>query len=50
MSFLTTKLDFEKTSLKPYVEYFHRFVSNLTKEEMRQKRQRGVEAGESLDF
>ncbi|KAK9459792.1 DNA primase small subunit [Lipomyces oligophaga] len=30
--------DFEKTSLKPYVEYFHRFVADLMKDEMKDKR------------
>ncbi|KAK9243514.1 hypothetical protein V1506DRAFT_544238 [Lipomyces tetrasporus] len=42
--------DYEKTSLKPYVEYFHRFVSDLMKEEMKEKRQLDQENGESLDF
>ncbi|KAK7203534.1 putative DNA primase subunit Pri1 [Myxozyma melibiosi] len=42
--------DYEKTSLKPYVEYFHRFVSGLMKEEMKQKRQREAESSGSLDF
>ncbi|KAK9457887.1 hypothetical protein V1511DRAFT_9219 [Dipodascopsis uninucleata] len=44
------KYDYEKTSLKPYIEYFHKFVSGLTKDEMRAKRQREQEAGDSLDF
>ncbi|KAK9355051.1 hypothetical protein V1505DRAFT_326985 [Lipomyces doorenjongii] len=42
--------DYEKTSLKPYVEYFHRFVSDLMKEEMKEKRQRDQENGELLSF
>ncbi|KAK9239265.1 hypothetical protein V1525DRAFT_399004 [Lipomyces kononenkoae] len=45
-----TLADYEKTSLKPYVDYFHRFVSDLMKEEMKEKRQRSQENQESLDF
>ncbi|KAK9464482.1 hypothetical protein V1512DRAFT_272838 [Lipomyces arxii] len=42
--------DFEKTSLKPYIEHFHRFVSELMKEEMKEKRKLEQEEGESLEF
>ncbi|KAK9365409.1 hypothetical protein V1509DRAFT_633329 [Lipomyces kononenkoae] len=45
-----TLADYEKTSLKPYVEYFHRFVSDLMKEEMKEKRQRSQEDQEPLNF
>ncbi|KAG7194099.1 uncharacterized protein KQ657_004807 [Scheffersomyces spartinae] len=37
--------DFEKTSLKPYIEYFGKFVNDLVKEELK-KRQRD----DTLDF
>ncbi|KAK9478124.1 hypothetical protein V1514DRAFT_332278 [Lipomyces japonicus] len=42
--------DFDKTSLKPYVEHFHRFVTDLMKDEMKEKRQREQENGETLEF
>ena len=38
--------DFEKTSLKPYIDYFATFVSGLIKEELRSTK-RGAD---SLDF
>lgn len=40
--------DYDKTSLKPYVEVLTSFVSNLTKSEQRAKRAR--EGDDSLDF
>lgn len=41
--------DWEKTSLKPYVELFRGFVSGLLKEERAGKRERD-EVGESMEF
>lgn len=41
--------DWEKTSLKPYVEYFRTHVNTLMKDEMGAKRAR-AEEGESMDF
>ena len=41
--------DWEKTSLKPYVELFRGFVSNLLKDERAVKRERD-EGGESMEF
>jgi DNA primase small subunit len=41
--------DWEKTSLKPYVELFRAFVSGLLKEERAGKRERD-EVGESMEF
>lgn len=35
--------DYEKTSLKPYVEYFQRFVNSLLKDELRDTAKRGRE-------
>ena len=40
-------LDWEKTSLKPYIEYFRGFVAGIIKEEVVVKRERG---DEGLDF
>lgn len=41
--------DWEKTSLKPYVEYFKGFVAGLLKDEKAAKRDRDDE-GESMEF
>ena len=35
--------DYEKTRLKPYVDYFRSFVANLIKDERPVKRERGTE-------
>ncbi|KAK9446874.1 uncharacterized protein V1518DRAFT_407601 [Limtongia smithiae] len=43
-------VDVEKTSLKPYVEYFHRFVAELMKEEMKEKRRLDEDSKDALDF
>lgn len=44
--------DYEKTSLKPYVEYFRRFVAGIVKEESKEKvkvkRERG--AVDAMEF
>ena len=40
--------DYEKTSLKPYVEYFRQFVADLLKDEKTEKRERGEP--ESMEF
>ena len=40
--------DYEKTSLKPYVEYFKRFVSGLLRDERGVKRER--EDGDAMEF
>jgi DNA primase small subunit len=44
--------DWEKTSLKPYVDYFRSFVTALMKDEreIKVKRERDEEQAESLDF
>ncbi|RPA84416.1 prim-pol domain-containing protein [Ascobolus immersus RN42] len=39
--------DWEKTGLRPYVEYFRRFVNGLMKDEMKGKRER---EGDSMEF
>lgn len=39
--------DYEKSSLKPYVEYFSQYVSNLMKEELKDN---GKRSQETLDF
>ncbi|CAI5759821.1 unnamed protein product [Candida verbasci] len=41
--------DWEKTSLKPYIEYFSHFVNELTKEELK-KRSRDNENENNLEF
>ncbi|CAH2351844.1 DNA primase small subunit [[Candida] railenensis] len=41
-------LDYEKTSLKPYVDYFAKFVNGLNQEELSVKRER--DASDKLDF
>ncbi|KAB8346314.1 hypothetical protein FH972_023358 [Carpinus fangiana] len=40
--------DWEKTRLKPYVEYFRGFVNNLVKDEQNGKRK--AEGGEAMEF
>lgn len=43
--------DWQKTDLKPYVEYFRGYVANLLKEESKGKRKVDAEGGaESMDF
>lgn len=42
--------DWEKTSLKPYIEQFKAFVENLLKDEKNQKVKREREHGGGLDF
>nr|OQO13169.1 hypothetical protein B0A51_17668 [Rachicladosporium sp. CCFEE 5018] len=43
--------DWQKTGLKPYVEYFRGYVAALLKDESRVKRERDEEAGtESMEF
>jgi len=43
--------DWQKTDLKPYVEYFKGHVANLLKEESRGKRERATDGGaESMEF
>lgn len=43
--------DWQKTDLRPYVEYFRGYVANLLKEETRGKRDRETEVGaESMEF
>jgi DNA primase small subunit len=42
--------DWEKTSLKPYVEYFKGFVAGLLKDEKAAKRDRDDGGGESMEF
>ncbi|KAK4111536.1 prim-pol domain-containing protein [Canariomyces notabilis] len=44
--------DWEKTSLKPYIDYFRSFVTALMKDEreIKVKRERDEEQAESLDF
>lgn len=44
-------IDYEKTSLKPYVDLFRRFVAALVKEEMGVKREREeYEKGNAMEF
>lgn len=45
-----TLADWEKTSLKPYVEYFRSFVLALMRDERDPKIKREREEGEGLDF
>ncbi|KAK2759828.1 hypothetical protein FQN54_002562 [Arachnomyces sp. PD_36] len=42
--------DYEKTELKPYIDYFRTFVANLNKEERGVKRERGDGEGEGMEF
>lgn len=43
--------DYEKTRLKPYVDYFRAFIANLNKEERSAKRERGEEGpADSMEF
>jgi DNA primase small subunit len=42
--------DWQKTRLKPYVEYFRGYVAGLLKDEGRGKREREEEGGESMEF
>ena len=47
----TKKLqDYEKTSLKPYVEFFRSHVSNLLREEKGVKRERDECEGDAMEF
>lgn len=41
--------DYEKTELKPYIDYFRTFVANLNKEERVGKRERGDD-GDGMEF
>lgn len=43
-------LDWEKTSLKPYIDHFRSFVTTLMKDEIKVKREREEDQAESLDF
>lgn len=42
--------DYEKTSLKPYVEYFKAFVTNLMRDEKGVKREREKDEGDPMEF
>lgn len=42
--------DWQKTSLRPYVEYFKRFVDGLVKEEMAEKKRGRDEESEGMEF
>jgi DNA primase small subunit len=42
--------DWQKTALKPYVEYFRGYVANLLKEEGKGKREREEGAGDAMEF
>lgn len=42
--------DWEKTSLKPYVDYFRNFVVALMRDEKEPKVKREREEGESMEF
>lgn len=42
--------DWQKTSLKPYVEYFRGYVASLLKDEGRGKRERDDDAAEGMEF
>ena len=41
--------EYEKTSLKPYVEYFQKFVNNLLKDELKDSGKRGRD-DDTLEF
>jgi DNA primase small subunit len=40
--------DYEKTRLKPYVDYFRSFVANLMKDERSGKRERGEDSTKAV--
>ncbi|KAG8629577.1 hypothetical protein KVT40_003442 [Elsinoe batatas] len=42
--------DWQKTSLRPYVEYFKRFVDGLVKEESGEKKRSREQEGEGMEF
>jgi DNA primase small subunit len=42
--------DYEKTSLKPYVDYFKTFVNGLLRDEAGVKREREGNSGNSMEF
>jgi len=43
-------VDYEKTSLKPYVDYFKTFVNGLLQDEAKVKREREENGGNSMEF
>ncbi len=42
--------DWEKTSLKPYVDHFRSFVGHLLRDEMGEKVKREREDGDKMEF
>jgi len=43
-------VDYEKTSLKPYIDYFKTFVNGLLQDEAKVKREREGNGGNSMEF
>lgn len=42
--------DYEKTSLKPYIDYFRSFVAKLNNDERPAKRERAEEGSNAMEF
>jgi DNA primase small subunit len=44
------RVDCDKTSLKPYVDFFKNFVAGLLRDEGAIKRERNEGAGDAMEF